>query len=183
MAYGPRLYQDYTHMQEAVDMNVIHIKIIVQMLLFKIITMIFLILYITITLGHNFLLLFCRIRVPRSSPGMLVAIIDGSRPTSILSLGLRVAFVTLLLIASIAGVVVIGVHGMVGFASDLGIHVLVPPLLSPFPLIRIVAQCRTWWSKRSMAELVVDRSCWLLGMGLRLCSAQGIRGRRFKLCK
>lgn len=106
MAYGPRLYQDYTHMQEAVDKSVIHIIIIVQMLLlFKTITMIFLILYITITPGHNFLLLFCRIRVPRSLPGMLVAIIDGSRPTSILSLGLRVAFVTLLLIASIAGVV------------------------------------------------------------------------------
>lgn len=57
MAYRPRPYQDYTHMQEAVYKSVIHIKIIIQMLLFKIITIIFLILYITITLGHNFLLI------------------------------------------------------------------------------------------------------------------------------
>jgi hypothetical protein len=53
----------------------------------------------------NWYRLCCRTRVPRSSPGMLVAIIDESRPTSIISLGLRVAFVALLLIASIAGVV------------------------------------------------------------------------------
>jgi len=89
----------------------------------------------------NWYRLCCRTRVPRSSPGMLVAIIDESRPTSIISLGLRVvnlrcgdsatrgrgclggalvfacgrwlesrqalrvAFVALLFIASIAGVV------------------------------------------------------------------------------
>jgi hypothetical protein len=78
-------------------------------------------------------------------------------------------------IASIAGaVIVIGVHGMVGFASDIGIHVLVPTLLFPFPRIRIAAPCRAWWSRRSMAVRILDRSCW---MSLRLCSAQGIRGR------
>jgi len=48
---------------EAVDKSVIHIKIIIQMLLlFKIITMIFHILYIIIAFGPNSLLHFCRIR-------------------------------------------------------------------------------------------------------------------------
>jgi len=118
-----------------------------------------------------------------------VAIIDGGRRTSVLSLGPRVvnlrcggrqrhkgarlseaelwgvsaaggwsrgrrcAWLSSLcrswvLIPSIAGIViVIGVHGMVGFAADLSMHVLVPPFPSQLPRIRIAAPCRAWWSR------------------------------------
>ncbi|KAH9205382.1 hypothetical protein DL95DRAFT_397672, partial [Leptodontidium sp. 2 PMI_412] len=83
--------------------------------------------------------LCCRTRVPKSSPGMLVAIIDESRPTSTISLGLRVAFVALLLIASIAGVVLSSVFTEWWVSLLTSVYMSwVPPLLSPFPRIRIV---------------------------------------------
>jgi hypothetical protein len=52
---------------------------------------------------------------------------------------------TWVLIASIAAVViVIDVCGIAGFAADLGMLVLVSPLLSTLPRIRIAAPYRTW---------------------------------------
>jgi hypothetical protein len=75
-------------------------------------------------------------------------------------------------IASIAGVViVIGVHGMMVYMSW---RLRFSPRLLR---IRIAAPCRAWWSRGSIAVLIVDRSCWMLGMDIRLCSAQGIMGR------
>lgn len=52
---------------------------------------------------------------------------------------------TWVLIASIADVViVIDICGIAGFAANLGMLVLVSPLLSPLPRIRIAALYRTW---------------------------------------
>ena len=124
--------------------------------------------------------LCCRRRTPRSSRGMLVAIIDQNRRTSVIGLGLRVvnlrsssrqrhkgarlseaelwgvpaadgwsrgrcgAWLSSLgrswvLIASITGImIVIGVHGMVGSATDLCMCVLVPSL----PCRRLAPQRR-----------------------------------------
>lgn len=84
-------------------------------------------------------------------------------------------------IASIAGtVIIVGVHGMVSFASDVGLHVWCLRFSPRFPASGspLRSGLGAAGAEGVWPLLIVDRSCWMLGMGLRLCSAQGIRGKR-----
>ena len=62
---------------------------------------------------------------------------------------LSVAFVALQVVGPprLCVVTVIGVYGMVVVAADLFMPVLVPPLPSPLPRLRLAARCQAWWSR------------------------------------
>lgn len=93
------------------------------------------------------------------------------------------------LIASITGVmIVIGVYGMVAVAADLFMPVLVPPLPSPLPRLRLGAGPGGAEGLEVLREVLEVWQCsTLIGvagclMDCRLCSAQGIGRRHYLRC-